>query len=496
MSFTLYEHQIEILNRLTENDRYLLLAEVGTGKTLPSLIHLSNLIMGGEVKDALIVAPLSGLGAWKRDIEKLAEDRRQLVERHTRFINYDKLSRKDGRYQRECMRPWDFILLDEGHAISNPTSNRTKYFVGRGKMLGLAAGARYRYLLTGTLIANSRLEDLWAPLRYILDDEWPTWSDFKRRYLVTKYLPGSYAEIVVGYRNRKELLDLVGRYSYRVLKKDCLDLPEVLEDEVITVPFATGRNPAPFAKSTAQLYEDAMESYVEALDMVMDNPLTRLLRMRQIAAGHIKESDTLTEDGVTVRGATHRLSCDKTRYAVELIANNLPKKTVVFYQFTDSCDALTEALTKAKIQHLTLNGAQKDKDIWRRFQDDEDIKVIVVQYQAGSTAIDLFASSYTIYLEPTNSSNIMEQSRARTHRNGQEEACGYVFLLTKDSVEEDMYAALQKHEDFSEEAYREIARARLASKRHSKPPTKDAGSVIMRRGRDIHATSCQREDVS
>lgn len=50
------------------------------------------------------------------------------------------------------------------------------------------------------------------------------------------------------------------------------------------MPFASGENPAPFNRTTGEMYEDALDSYVEALDMVMDNPLTRLLRMRQTTA--------------------------------------------------------------------------------------------------------------------------------------------------------------------------------------------------------------------
>lgn len=470
MGYKLYEHQKTILDLVTEHDRFLLLAEVGTGKTLPMVIHLSNLYLAGEINNALIVAPLSGIGAWHRDIAKLSEDRQRLILKNTTFINYDKLSREHSSWQEKCWHTWDFLLLDEGHAIAKPTSNRTKYFVGKGIRLGLASLAKYRYLLTGTLIANGRLEDLWAPLRFILDDEWMSYREFKQEFLVTKQLPGSYVDIVVGYRHRAELLDLVAQHSFRVLKKDCLDLPEELPDEVISVPWATGKNPEPFYKESKALYTDALESYVEALDMVMDNPLTRLLGMRQIAAGHIKESDTLDENGKKVRGKTHMLKSNKAKYALELIENNLPHKTVVFYQFRATCAAMEAALKKAKIEYVVLNGDQPDKNIWQKFQADESIKVILAQYQSGSSAIDLYSASYTIYMEPTDSSHIMEQSRARTHRSGQKQPCNYVFLLTEDSVEFDMYARLKKYQDFNEEAYREVARARLRNMRSKHVP--------------------------
>lgn len=464
MAYTLYDHQRHILDLFTENDRFLLLAEVGTGKTLPTVIHMSNLYLSGEIKNALVIAPLSGIGAWLRDIKKLSPERQKLILDNTKFINYDKISRKDSKYQKECWQTWDMIVLDEGHYISNPQANRTKYLVGHGAALGLAARAKYLYILTGTLISNGRLEDIWAPMRFILGDDWMPWKEFKSRFLVTKQLPGSYAEIVVGYRHRADLLNLVAQYSYRVLKKDCLDLPEEMPDEIVLVPFADGKNGDPFNKTTGALYDDALDSYVEALDMVMDNPLTRLLRMRQIAAGHIKESDMRDERGSLVKGTTHTLKSNKPHYAMELIKNNLPNKTVVFYQFTATCAAMEKALAHAKISYVTLNGAQKDKNIWLKYQEDASISVILVQYQAGSSAIDLYASSYTIYMEPTDSSNILEQSRARTHRNGQKQVCNYVFLLTEGSVEVDMYNRLVNYQDFNEEAYREVARASVRNK--------------------------------
>ncbi len=458
MAYTLYAHQKDIIARLTNEDRFLLLAEVGTGKTLPMLVHLSNLLIAGEVTDCLIVAPLSGLDAWRRDIEKFPEDRRRGLVKAIKMINWDKLSRKDSRYQTECWHEWGMVILDEGHAIANPSSNRTQYFVGKGKALGLASKAAYFYELTGTLINNSRLEDLWAPLRAILGDDYYTWKEFKAHHLVTKPLPGTYAEIVIGYRNRAELLDLVARYSYRVLKKDCLDLPAVQPDEIIHVPWLEGRNGSPFNKPTEALYADALDSYVEALDKVADNPLSRLMLMRQIATGHVKESDTRDERGRKVKGQVYPLKNLKTQYAMELIQANLPHKTVCFHNFVHTGRALDAALTKAGIKHVTLNGAQKDKDIWRRFQEDDTIKVIVVQYESGSSAIDLFAASYTLYLEPTDSALTLEQSRARTDRNGQTESCEYVFLLTEGSVEVDMHKRLAGHQDFAEESYREIAR--------------------------------------
>ncbi len=102
---------------------------------------------------------------------------------------------------------------------------------------------------------------------------------------------------------------------------------------------------------------------------------------------------------------------------------------------------------------MILDGNQKDKQIWRKFQSDESIQVIICQYQSASTGIDLFAASTTIYFEPTLSSNILEQSKDRTHRNGQHEPCSYIHFITKGTVENAIFRALKGYTDFNEKLF-------------------------------------------
>jgi hypothetical protein len=91
--------------------------------------------------------------------------------------------------------------------------------------------------------------------------------------------------------------------------------------------------------------------------MVMDNPLVRKLRIRQIAAGHIKESDTLGvlhefDTGTRRIGRTYPLKSLKTQYAMEKIEDNLPNKVVVAYQFRNTCAELEKALKRKGIKYM------------------------------------------------------------------------------------------------------------------------------------------------
>ena len=97
---------------------------------------------------------------------------------------------------------------------------------------------------------------------------------------------------------------------------------------------------------------------------------------------------------------------------------------------------------------MILDGNQKDKHIWRKFQSDESIRVIICQYQSASTGIDLYAADTIIYYEPTLSSNTLDQSRDRIHRSGQTEKCSYIHFITKGTVEEAIYKALKGYSDF------------------------------------------------
>ena len=49
--------------------------------------------------------------------------------------------------------------------------------------------------------------------------------DVARELLKRKMGAAAFTQ-VIGYRNLDELTDRIDRFSYRVLKKDCLDLPE------------------------------------------------------------------------------------------------------------------------------------------------------------------------------------------------------------------------------------------------------------------------------
>lgn len=428
----LYRHQEIALSYLRSNDYFALFMEQGTGKTIPSLFRILDLLKSGAIVDALVVAPKSALGAWERDIELFNASDCELLNKSITLINYDKVWR--GEDKSPYNRKYGCIVLDEAHCIKNRTSRRAKF------LLKIACQADYRYILTGTPISNGQLENIWSLYCFldpyiergrvhsrIFDGSYQAFQD-KYCILNMYHKPSSYIHV-------KELQEIINAHSYRVKKVDCLDLPEKLPDEIIKVDLAE-----------KTMYKKlATESAILEYEILAENPLSRLVKLRQLASGHIKTDTELIE-----------LENNKIPILEEIIEGySDDKKIVIFAEFKYSIKKISELLKKLKIRFVVLDGDQKDKTIWRQFQTDKKIRVIVCQYQTAAAGIDLFASDTIVYYEPTLRSNILEQSRDRIHRTGQKEKCSYIHLLTKGTVEVDIYRALAGYSDFNEKLFTE-----------------------------------------
>lgn len=413
------------------NEGYGLFMDQGTGKTLPTLIRIAELLSSGECKTALVVAPKSALGSWERDIELLTPASQAVLHLGLTLINYEKVWRYKDKFN-AYDKAWGVIVLDESHFIKNRTSRRAKF------LLGLALKSKYRYILTGTPISNGQLEDIWSQLAFLFPAPGKrgvksallgTYYEFLDRYAILNqyWRPSRYLHV-------SELQDIIAAHSYRVNKTDVLDLPDKLPDQ---------HQPLELAEPV--IYKQmAKDSVVKKFDMIADNGLARLAKLRQIASGFVVDDF----------GEMHELKSTKLQALDDFLEGN-SQKLVIFAEFAHSIDAISNLLEKRKIRFVTLDGRQKDKKIWRKFQADGAIQVIVVQYQSGATGIDLFSANTTIYYEPTLRSTILEQSRDRTHRTGQDHATSYIMYVTKGTVEEQIYKALGNYSDFSEKLFTE-----------------------------------------
>lgn len=401
--------------------------EQGCGKTLPTLCLILWLYRTKHITTALVVAPKATMGAWHRDIDKFDSKDKSDLENCITIINYDSVWRKGKGYDRQ----WDCIVLDESHWIKNRTSKRSCF------LLKLSLKAKYRYILTGTPISNGHLENIWAQYAFldpctirnrIASNIFGTYGQFEKRYCLLDQYWKPYR-----YLHVDELQDIISEHCYRVTKAECLDLPEKLPDEIYDIEL---KEPALYK----ELHKD---STVKELNLLAENPLARMTKLRQVCSGFLN-SDT----------GTHDLECEKLQVLEEFL-DGWEKKLVIFCEFKHSIQVISNLLDKLKIEYVVLDGNQKDKMVWRKFQSDPKIQVIICQYQSGSQGIDLYAADTILYYEPTLSSNILEQSRDRIHRVGQKSKCSYIHFITKGTIEMAIYKALQGYSDFGEKLFTE-----------------------------------------
>lgn len=423
----LYRHQEVALANLRLNDSFALFMEQGTGKTLPTLIRVFELIRSGKARNALIVCPKAVIGSWQRDMKKLRGDAVCSPEMFVTIVNYDLVWRRKEYTEAR----WDILVLDESHKIKNHAAKRSK------ALLKMSLGAKYRYILTGTPVNNGQLENFWSqfaflnPMLYrgrVYSRVFGSYTEFLDKYAFLNQYHQPYR-----YHNVDELQEIVSEHSLRCLKKDCLDLPDKLPDEIYDVELL----------EKARYRELHRDSTLEEFEVLASNPLSRLVKLRQLCSGWVNDG----EKDVFVK-------CEKDAVLADFL-DGWEKKLVIFCEFRNSIIKVSALMTKLKIPFVVLDGRTKDKTVWQEFQNDPKIRVIVCQYQSANAGIDLYAADTMLFYEPTLSSNILEQAKDRIHRIGQTQKCSYIHFITKGTVERAIFNALQGYRDFSDKLFRE-----------------------------------------
>ena len=418
----LYPHQQQALARLKFHDQYMLAMDQGTGKTLPTLWHIRDLVTWGKAKYCLIVCPKAVVGSWERDIKKFDRNDMLTLEGACTITTYDKVWR-DPQFDTD----WDIIVLDEAHKIKNRNSKRGKF------LLNLALKSKYRYLLTGTPISNGQLENVWSLMaflhpvkgaRSVSCKDFGSYYDWCQRYAYLNQWHQPYS-----YKHVEELQAILKANSYRVLKSECLDLPDKLPDEIYDIELLEKKR-----------YKEMMkESTIEDLELIASNGLSRMTKLRTLCSGFVN-----TESGELVE-----MKCEKMDALVDFLEDMGEGKLVIFCEYRHSIEQVDKLLAELRVKHLVLSGDTKDKTCWTKFQTDESIKVIVCQYQTANAGIDLYAADTMLFYEPTLSSNVLEQAKDRIHRIGQHRPCRYVHFLTKGTIEHSIYNSLKNYADFS-----------------------------------------------
>ena len=415
-----------------------LLMEMGTGKTITSVAIAGALWNAGRIRRLLVVAPLSILGVWEDEFAKFAAFEYSLaVLEGTTARKVDTIRHMNGaalqvlvvnyesawRLEAEMVK-WapDIIIADEGHKI------KTHNIAASKALHRLASKAKYRLLLTGTVITNKPV-DVFSQYKFTDPRVYgQSFYLFRNRYFdMTGY--GNHTP-VMKRAMEPEFTERLHSIAFRATKAECLDLPDTTD-----IVQRVDLEPAAM-RTYRQLVKD---SYTElAGDTVtVTNVLTRLLRLSQLTGGFLGGDDALKVE---------QLSSAKLEALADIIesAEQDGKKLVIIARFVPEIHAIGKLLTMKGIRYAQISGEIKDRDAQVvAFQHDPSVTVLVGQIATAGLGITLTAASTMVFYSMDYSMSNYEQTRARIHRVGQRQPCTYIHLVAKGTVDEKVLQALR-----------------------------------------------------
>ena len=455
-----FAHQLKALEMSWKKEVFAYFMEMGTGKSKVLLDNISMLYDQGKINGALIIAPKGVYKnwfdseipthlvnhidkktvLWKAMINKAQQAKldtlfKPEVDLHILIMNVEAFSTKKGLdFAAKFLSCHSaLVAVDESTTIKNPGAQRTK------NILRLSKLSKYRRILTGSPVTKSPL-DLYTQCEfldeYLLD--FSSYYAFRTRYALMKTanFNGRSIQIVTGYKNLAELSEVVKKFSYRVLKDDCLDLP-----------------PKTFMKRIIQLSPEQKRIYSQMKSMALAelngkmtttfNAITQIMRLQQITCGHFKADD----------GSVQEIKNNRITELMDLLEEVEGKAVIWAHWRHDIATIVREVEKEYPGSVMTYYGDTSTEDrqkAIREMQDPESkIRFLVGTPQTGGYGITLTGASTMIYYSNGYDLEKRQQSEARIDRIGQEKPMTYIDILAEDTVDEKIVKALRKKVDIA-----------------------------------------------
>jgi SNF2 family DNA or RNA helicase len=438
--------------------------EMGTGKSKVLIDNIAMLYDKGKINGALIVAPKGVYQNWfdieipnhmpthiekkmvlwkasfmkgneivSKEVDALFETGTDL---HILVMNVEALSTKNGvTFANKFLSCHETLMaIDESTTIKNPDAIRTKSIVQLGR------SAKYRRILTGSPVTKSPL-DLYKQCEFLDEGllDYTSYYAFKTRYAVlrTANFGGRSVQIVVGYRNLDELSERIEKFSYRVLKEDCLDLPS----------YSFTKRIIQLSKEQKKIYDSMKQLALAQLGgklMTTATALVQLMRLHQITCGHFK-----SDDGTTQKIKNERLD------ALMDILSEVENKAVIWAHYKYDIEIIVEAIKKeyGPDSYVTYYGdtpSEIRQNNIKLFQDENSkVRFLIGTPQTGGYGITLTAGNVMIYYSNGYDLEKRTQSEARINRAGQKRKMTYIDIIAEDTVDEKIVDALRKKIDIA-----------------------------------------------
>jgi|TARA_R110001583_G_scaffold65432_1_gene189064 SNF2 family DNA or RNA helicase len=457
-----YQHQLDALNTSCERKEFALFMEMGCGKSKVVIDNFIYLYRQEKLNGVVILAPKGVYDTWyskeiprhtpeetnyhvvkwsnsstkknKKLLSSLSEEPERL---NILIMNIEALSTKKGTqfvtdflFKRKSM-----FIIDESTTIKNHKAKRTINAVRLGKY------AYYKRILTGSPVTKSPL-DLYSQA-YFLDPSllgFSSYYSFRARYanLAARSANGRTYKQVLGYKNLTELNESLLEFSSRVLKKDCLDLPDkiYLKRSIQTTD------------EQRRIYKELQRQAKASLSqgtVTITHLITQIIRLHQVSCGFVKlDNGNITE-----------IPNQRLPELLEILEET-DGKVIIWANYRHDIQKIEKELAKLYGEESigTYYGdvpQDRREEVINKFQDpDSPLRFFVGNTQTGGYGITLTAANTVIYYSNNYDLEKRLQSEDRAHRIGQTNKVTYIDIVCERTVDEKIVKALRMKQNIAQ----------------------------------------------
>ena len=442
-----------------DQESFALFMEMGTGKSKVILDTASYLYDNGKIDTLLIVAPKGAYRNWHLN-EIPSHLANHIIYRYAIWSASPR--KKEKQYLEDIVRAGDelrivimnveafsspkgvkwatsflntsraMMVIDESTTIKNPTAKRTKAIIKLGTM------AKYRRSLTGEPVTRDPL-DLYSQCEYL--DEFhlgfSSFYTFRNRYaiMVNMNLGNRSFKKVTGFQRMDELNDLLRKFSFRVKKDDCLDLPEK------TYQYRYVDMTKEQEKAYQEMKDICMTTTKDTV-VTVPNKLAMLGKLHQIVCGHIIDND----------GKISYIKNNRMEALLE-VTEEVDNKCIVWACYRADLKNIAEQLRKkygddSVVEYWGDTDDKQRKENIKAFMTGTP-KFFVANPATAGFGLNLQVANTVIYY--SNSYNLEHrlQSEDRCHRIGQKRNVHYIDLTTLKTVDNLIIKALKGKKDIA-----------------------------------------------
>lgn len=423
--------------------------DMGLGKTIQLIALLQHERAVAAQEDGggtdepmgptLLVAPMSVLANWHRELNRFAPELRvhvhhgldrplgddfvmKAAESDIVVTTYALVTRDRETLERVY---WRRICLDEAQHIKNPPTKQTHAI--------RSLRTRHRVALTGTPVEN-RLAELWSIMEFCNPGYLGGSAEFRRRFAVP----------IERHRDRRQaerLRHLVRPFILRRVKTD----PDVIAD---LPPLVETKHVVPLTTEQGALYEGVVNEMLMRVDRAEGIQrrglvLSALVKLKQICnhPGHFLKESVGEAAAMNANALASRSG--KAQRLIEMIEEVVAAgdKALIFTQYREMGHMLVAMMRRQlDVESLFLHGgtpAARRQQLIDRFQSPEGgVPIFVLSLKAGGVGLNLTAANHVFHFDRWWNPAVENQATDRAFRIGQSRTVHVHKLISAGSLEE------------------------------------------------------------